>query len=47
MRFLSTYWFYVLAAVITIVGLVTGWYVFFLFALPLGLFNFRSKDKDE
>ncbi|MDX1604423.1 MAG: hypothetical protein R3209_15235 [Salinimicrobium sediminis] len=47
MRFFSTYWFYILAAVITIVGLVTGWYIFFLFVIPFGLFNFRSKDKDE
>ena len=47
MKFFRRYWFYILAAIITIVGLVTGWYFFFLFVLPFGLFNFRSKDRDQ
>ena len=47
MKFLKSYWFYILAALITIIGLITGWYFFFLFVLPFGLFNFSRKDRDE
>ena len=47
MAFLKRYWFYILAALITLVGLITGWYFFFLFVLPIGLFNFRNKDRDN
>ncbi|MDT0644252.1 hypothetical protein RM553_15550 [Zunongwangia sp. F363] len=47
MKFLHSYWFYIVAAIITIVGLVTGWYFFLLFVIPFGLFNPGKKDKDE
>lgn len=47
MRFLKRYWLYILAAVITIIGLVTGWYLFFFLVLPLGFFSFGNKEKDE
>lgn len=47
MKFLGSSWFYVIAAVITIIGLVTGWYFFFLLVIPFGLFNFRKKDKED
>jgi hypothetical protein len=48
MKFHKSYWFYILAAGISIVGLVTGWYFFLLLVFPLGIFNFgKKKDKDE
>lgn len=47
MQFLKRYWFYLLAAVITIIGFITGWYFFFLLVLPLGVFSFGSKDRDK
>jgi hypothetical protein len=45
MNFLKSYWFYILAAGITIFGLVTGWYFFILFAIPFGFFTRNNKDK--
>ena len=47
MKLLGSYWFYIIAAMITIIGLVTGWYLFFLLVIPLDLFNFNEKDRDE
>ncbi len=47
MKFLGSYWFYIIAAVITIIGLITGWYFFFLLVIPFGLFNFNKKDREE
>lgn len=47
MKFLKSYWFYIIAALITIIGLVTGWYFFFLLVLPLGIFSFGNKNRDE
>ncbi|WP_169514036.1 hypothetical protein [Christiangramia echinicola] len=45
MKLPKSYWFYIIAAIITIIGLVTGWYFFLLVLFPLGLFS--SKDKGE
>jgi hypothetical protein len=39
MNFLKSYWFYILAAVITIVGIITGWYLLIIIAIPLGFFR--------
>ncbi len=36
-------WIMVIAAAITIIGLLTGWYLFILVILPLGLF-FKKKE---
>ena len=47
MSFLKRYWFYILAALVTLVGIITGRYLFFLFVFPFGLFNFRSKDGEQ
>lgn len=47
MEFIKTYWVYILAALITIIGILTGWYLFLLFVFPLGLFRTGRKDKDE
>lgn len=47
MKFLNSYWFYILAAIITIIGLVTGWYLFFFLVIPLSLFTRNKKDKDQ
>ncbi|WP_193510777.1 hypothetical protein [Christiangramia fulva] len=46
MRFPKSYWFYIIAALITIIGLVTGWYFFLLIIFPLGLFS-RNKGNDN
>ncbi|MCJ7757452.1 MAG: hypothetical protein MUP24_04845 [Gillisia sp.] len=45
MKFLKSYWIYMVAAIITIFGIITGWYLFILFAIPFALF--RSKDHNE
>lgn len=47
MKFLKAYWFYILAALITIIGIVTGWYLFIFLVIPFGFFNFGRKDKEE
>lgn len=47
MRFIKTYWFYILAALITIIGIVTGWYLFIFLVIPFGFFNFGNKKEDE
>ncbi|MFD2518516.1 hypothetical protein [Salinimicrobium flavum] len=47
MKFLSSYWFWIIAAIITIIGLVTGWYFFIFLVIPFGLFNFSKKDREE
>lgn len=44
MKFLNSYWFYIIAAIITIIGLVTGWYFFLLIFIPFGLFRRKSKE---
>ena len=45
MKFLRSYWFYIIAAAITIFGLITGWYFFILIAIPFGFF--RNKERTE
>lgn len=47
MKFLKTYWLYIIAALITLIGLLTGWYLFLLLVFPLGLFKTGKKDQDE
>jgi len=47
MNFLKAYWFYILAALITIIGLVTGWFLFILLVLPLGLFRGKKNNKNH
>ncbi|WP_373056130.1 hypothetical protein [Zunongwangia sp. H14] len=47
MKFLKSYWFYIIAAIITIVGLLTGWYFFLLFVVPFGLFSQGKKEEEE
>jgi len=39
MNFLKSYWFYILAAVITIIGIITGWYLLIIIAIPFGFFG--------
>lgn len=46
MNFLKAHWFYILAALITIIGLVTGWYFFILLVLPISLFS-GKKNKEN
>lgn len=47
MKFPSSYWFYALAALITIIGLITGWYLFIFLVFPLGLFKWGKKDRNR
>jgi hypothetical protein len=47
MKMSKSTWFYIIAAAITILGIVTGWYFFFLIMLPLGFFNFKDKNNDH
>ncbi|MDT0677438.1 hypothetical protein [Autumnicola musiva] len=47
MKFLKSYWFYILAALVTIVGIVTGWYFFILFVIPFGLFRSGKKEDED
>ncbi len=47
MKFFNSYWFYIIAALITIIGLVTGWYLFIFLVIPFGFFKFGKKDKEE
>ncbi|MDN3593654.1 hypothetical protein [Zunongwangia endophytica] len=44
MKIPKSYWFYIIAAIITIVDLITGWYFFFLLVIPFGLFG-RNKEE--
>ncbi len=45
MKIPKSYWFYIIAALITIIGIITGWYFFLLLIIPVGLF--KSKNKGE
>ncbi|MDX1761286.1 MAG: hypothetical protein R3218_03950 [Christiangramia sp.] len=45
MKIPKSYWLYIIAAIITIFGLVTGWYFFLLLIFPLGLFGSNKKDE--
>ena len=47
MKYLKSYWLYILAAAITIFGIITGWYLFIFLVLPFGLFRFGKKDDDQ
>lgn len=47
MKLPTSYWFYILAALITIIGLVTGWYLFIFLIIPFSFFDFGKKDKEE
>lgn len=47
MKFRTSYWFYIIAALITIIGIVTGWYLFIFLVIPFGFFNFSRNNKDE
>jgi len=38
MNFLKSYWFYILAAVITIIGIITEWYLLIIIAIPFVFF---------
>ncbi|MFI8380342.1 hypothetical protein [Leeuwenhoekiella sp. NPDC079379] len=46
MKFKNYNWIYVIAALITLIGLITGKYFFLFFAIPFGfsIFN-RNKNK--
>jgi hypothetical protein len=39
MNFLKSYWFYILAAVITIIGIITGCYLLIIIAIRFGFFG--------
>ena len=43
MKIPKSYWFYIIAAIITIIGILTGWYFFLLLVFPLSLFGSNKK----
>ncbi|CAL67010.1 hypothetical protein [Christiangramia forsetii] len=45
MKLPKSYWFYIFAAVITIIGYITGWYFFLLLVFPLGIFTSNRNEK--
>ncbi|WP_165499086.1 hypothetical protein [Gramella sp. KN1008] len=45
MKIPKSYWFYIIAAIVTIIGLVTGWYLFLLVIFPLSFFGSRKKNE--
>ena len=45
MKIPKSYWFYIIAAIITIIGIVTGWYFFLLLMFPLGFFGSGKKEE--
>ncbi|WP_010228340.1 hypothetical protein [Gillisia marina] len=45
MKFIKTYWLYIVAALITLIGIVTGWYLFIFFAIPFALFSRKEKEE--
>lgn len=47
MNFLRTYWFLIIAALITIIGILTGWYLFIFLVFPLSFFIRKKKDEDQ
>ncbi|SDG98072.1 hypothetical protein SAMN04488027_11357 [Psychroflexus sediminis] len=46
MKITKITWIYIIAAIITIYGIVTGQFLFLLFCFPLGLFYF-NKDNNK
>ncbi|MGO2102733.1 MAG: hypothetical protein ACTH3E_06780 [Psychroflexus halocasei] len=47
MKFNRTNILYIIAAIVTLYGLVTGRFLFIFLAFPLGLFSFMNKKGDD
>ena len=47
MKFLKSPWFLVICLLITIIGIVTGKFLFLFLILPLSLFGFGKNDKGK
>jgi len=47
MKFLNSPWLLIISILITIIGLVTGKFFFLFLILPLSLFGFRKKDRED
>ena len=47
MKFLKSPWFLIIAAIITLIGIITGKYLFNFLILPFSLFKFGKKDREE
>ena len=45
MTFIKTYWLFIVAALIILFGILTGWYLFIFFAIPFALF--KNKNNEE
>ncbi|MGY5846875.1 hypothetical protein ACW6QP_05600 [Salegentibacter sp. HM20] len=45
MKFLKKYWYLILAALITLVGILTGWYLFIFLIFPLGFFGRNNRNE--
>ncbi|WP_189319393.1 hypothetical protein [Leeuwenhoekiella nanhaiensis] len=46
-RILKENWLYIVAALITLFGLITGKYFFLFFVIPFGFNFFKSDKKDK
>ena len=47
MRILKENWFYIVAALITLIGLITGKFFFLFLVLPFGFGWFKKSSNDE
>lgn len=47
MNFLKSHWLFILAALITIIGIITGWYLFILLVIPFGFLSTGKKKENH
>ena len=47
MKLSKSTWFYIIAAAITIYGIVTGLFLLVILAFPIGLFGLNQKNEEE
>ncbi len=47
MKIEKHHWIYIIAALVTLFGIVTGQYLFILLAFPLGITTYVNNNKDD
>lgn len=47
MKISKANWFYIIAAIITLYGIITRTFIFILLAFPLGLFGINANDDEK
>ncbi|WP_188405762.1 hypothetical protein [Psychroflexus salis] len=45
MKLSKSTWLYMAAAIITLYGIITGFYLFIFLAFPVGLFGYQDQNK--